>query len=73
MENDRIVKRWRLVRGEIHHCWPNLPIAELNSADMPDQLPTLLERHYGLGSRRAASEADRFWNEFNNRLDNAAA
>ena len=73
MENDRVFKRWSLVLGEIQYRWPSLPIAELSSAEMPNQLQFLLARHYGLSSGRAASEADRFWNDFNQRLEKAVA
>jgi len=73
METDRIVKRWKLICGEIQHRWPDLRLAELNVEKMPNQLEIVLASHYGLAQARAIREANQFWDELQHKLQQAAA
>jgi hypothetical protein len=73
METEQISKRWSLICGEIQYRWPDLPMEELSLEKMPSQLEVLLTSHYHLCRTRAIREANRFWDELGQSLQQAAA
>lgn len=72
MKTERIGHRWRLIRGEVEHRWPALPVSELNRTAMPDGLPAVLSRHYEISLSRAITEVSQFWAELDERFQRAA-